>query len=57
MDNAGNVEAVNSVSLKRDNIAPVVSHSVSPAPNADDWNNDTVTVHFDAKRRRRRPRA
>ena len=49
VDNAGNAEAPNAVSLKWDNIAPTVTHTVTPPPNADDWNKADVTVHFDAK--------
>ncbi|WP_411720418.1 OmpL47-type beta-barrel domain-containing protein [Mycetocola sp.] len=49
VDKAGNAEAANGVALKWDNIAPTVSHSLSPAPNADDWNNSDVTVRFTAK--------
>jgi hypothetical protein len=49
VDNAGNVETPNSVALKWDNIAPTVTHTLTPKPNADDWNNSNVTVHFDAK--------
>ncbi|TQM64565.1 hypothetical protein FBY41_0934 [Humibacillus xanthopallidus] len=49
VDNAGNVEALNSVALKWDSIAPTVSHVLSPAANADDWNNSDVTVTFSAK--------
>lgn len=49
VDNAGNVEPKGSVSLKHDNIGPTVTHTLSPAPNADEWNNSDVTVHFDAK--------
>ncbi|WP_157984846.1 OmpL47-type beta-barrel domain-containing protein [Lentzea terrae] len=49
VDKAGNAEPANSVSLKWDNIAPAVTHTTSPAPNADDWNNSDVTVHFTAK--------
>jgi hypothetical protein len=49
VDNAGNQELVNAVGLKWDNIAPTVTHVLTPAPNADDWNNSDVTVHFDAK--------
>ena len=49
IDNAGNVEAANSASLKWDNIAPTVTHSLSPKPNAGDWNNSDVTVTFNAK--------
>jgi hypothetical protein len=49
VDVAGNVETANAVSLKWDNIAPTVTHSLSPAPNAQDWNNADVTVTFSAK--------
>jgi hypothetical protein len=49
VDNAGNVETANSVALKWDNIAPTVTHTLSPRPNADDWNNSDVTVTFNAK--------
>lgn len=49
VDNAGNRETAQGVSLEYDNIAPTVTHSVSPKPNAADWNRDDVTVHFTAK--------
>lgn len=49
VDRAGNAESSNSISLKWDNIAPTVSHSLSPAPNADEWNNTDVSVRFSAK--------
>ena len=49
VDNAGNTEPANQVALKYDNIAPTVTHTVTPAANADDWNNSDVTVHFEAK--------
>jgi len=49
VDNAGNAERTNSVSLKWDNIAPTVGHTLSPAPNAGEWNNTNVTVTFTAK--------
>ncbi|MFN2489221.1 MAG: OmpL47-type beta-barrel domain-containing protein [Actinomycetota bacterium] len=49
VDVAGNAEAPNAVALTYDNIAPAMTHSVSPKPNAADWNNSNVTVHFDAK--------
>jgi len=49
VDNADNAEAPNSVALKFDNIAPTVTHTLSPVPNADEWNNSNVTVHFIAK--------
>lgn len=49
VDEAGNVEPANHAGLDYDNIAPTVSHTVSPAANAADWNNSNVTVHFNAK--------
>jgi hypothetical protein len=49
VDRAGNVEQANSVSLKWDNIAPTVSHTLSPAANADGWTNADTTVTFSAK--------
>jgi hypothetical protein len=49
VDKAGNAELSNAVSLKYDNIAPTVTHTITPAPNADEWNNSDATVHFDAK--------
>lgn len=49
VDHAGNREPANSVALKWDNIAPAVTHTMSPNPNSADWNNADVTVHFDAK--------
>ncbi|SDJ12653.1 hypothetical protein SAMN05192558_110123 [Actinokineospora alba] len=49
VDHAGNAEPANAVALKWDNIAPAVTHTVSPAPNADDWNNSDTTVHFIAR--------
>jgi hypothetical protein len=49
VDKAGNLEPLNGVSLKYDNIAPMVTHTVAPSPNADQWNASDVTVHFDAK--------
>jgi hypothetical protein len=49
VDRAGNVEQANSVSLKWDNIAPTVSHALSPAANADGWTNADTTVTFSAK--------
>jgi hypothetical protein len=49
VDNAGNMEKPNSISLKWDNIAPTVTHTLSPAANANGWNNSDVTVAFSAK--------
>jgi hypothetical protein len=49
VDRAGNREATNGVALKYDNIAPFVTHSLDPSPNANEWNRSDVTVHFDAK--------
>jgi hypothetical protein len=49
VDNAGNVETSNSVALKWDNIAPTVTHTIVPLPNANDWNNSDATVTFTAK--------
>jgi hypothetical protein len=48
VDNAGNAEAKSGVSLKYDNIAPAVTHTVNPVANAAGWNKANVTVHFDA---------
>lgn len=49
VDRAGNVEEPNSVALKWDNIAPTVTHTLSPAANADGWTRSTTTVTFAAK--------
>jgi hypothetical protein len=49
VDKAGNAESANGVSLKWDNIAPTLGHTLSPKPNADEWNNADVTVTFTAK--------
>lgn len=49
VDNAGNVETANGIALKWDNIAPTVTHTLSPAANAGGWNNADTTVTFTAK--------
>ena len=49
VDKAGNAEAPNGVSLKYDNIAPMVTHTLTPLPNANEWSSSDVTVHFLAK--------
>jgi hypothetical protein len=48
VDNAGNRETQNSVEVRHDTIAPALTHTLTPAPNADGWNTDDVTVHFSA---------
>ncbi|HEX6354452.1 OmpL47-type beta-barrel domain-containing protein [Actinophytocola sp.] len=48
VDRAGNAERPNTAALKWDNIAPTVTHTVSPVPGADGWNNTDVTVRFAA---------
>ncbi|HMJ32750.1 MAG TPA: PxKF domain-containing protein [Baekduia sp.] len=49
VDKAGNLERENGISLKYDNIAPTVTHTLAPSPNADQWNSSDVAVHFIAK--------
>jgi hypothetical protein len=46
VDNAGNTEAAHTVHVKIDRTPPTISHSQSPAANADGWNNRPVTVTF-----------
>jgi hypothetical protein len=48
VDVAGNIEPSQQVVLKYDNIAPTVTHTVTPKANAAGWNNSNTTVHFDA---------
>jgi hypothetical protein len=48
VDNADNTELSNRVTLDYDNIAPTVTHSLTPAANAAGWNKDNTTVHFNA---------
>ena len=45
-DNAGNVEATKSESLKIDKTKPSIVGSKTPGPNANGWNNTDITVHF-----------
>jgi hypothetical protein len=49
VDRAGNVEPANTISLNSDTIAPSVTHSISPTPNAQGWNSADVVVTFSAK--------
>jgi hypothetical protein len=49
VDKAGNAEVLNGVALKYDNIAPMVTHTLTPSANANEWNSSNVNVHFDAK--------
>jgi hypothetical protein len=45
-DKAGNVEPTRSVTFAIDKTSPTISHSQSPAANANGWNNANVTVTF-----------
>ena len=49
VDRAGNVEPANTISLNGDTIAPSVTHTIDPAPNAEGWNDRDVEVTFSAK--------
>lgn len=46
VDNAGNVEAQQNVTVKIDKTAPGISHTQAPAANTRSWNNSDVTVTF-----------
>ena len=47
VDNAGNEEAHSTITVRIDKTAPTITHTQSPLPNADGWNNTDVTVTFD----------
>jgi hypothetical protein len=49
VDRAGNQEPRNTIGLAYDNIAPTLTHTVTPTPNAAGWNSSDVTVHFSAR--------
>ncbi len=49
VDDADNAELQKGVSLLFDNVAPTVTATLDPTPNAAGWNNDDVTVTFDAE--------
>ena len=46
VDEAGNTEAAQTVTVKIDLTRPTISHTVTPAPNAKGWNNTPVTVAY-----------
>jgi hypothetical protein len=46
VDLAGNEGVHGSATVKVDQTAPTISHSITPEPNADLWNNSDATVHF-----------
>jgi hypothetical protein len=46
-DNAGNVESIKNQTVKIDKSSPIIIGSRTPAPNANGWNDNNVTVHFD----------
>jgi hypothetical protein len=48
VDRAGNHEGANTSTIQWDNIAPTVSHSITPVPNASGWDNSDTTVTFSA---------
>ncbi len=47
VDNAGNVEAAKSVTVKIDKTKPQINHTQNPAANSAGWNNSDVTVTFE----------
>lgn len=49
VDEAGNAEVPKSVEVKIDLTKPIITHIVTPAPNAKGWNNSSVTVAYDCK--------
>lgn len=48
VDNAGNIESQNSLTVKLDKIPPTITTQLSPQPNSHSWNNTDVTVTFSA---------
>jgi hypothetical protein len=49
VDAAGNRETANGVEVRFDTIAPAVTHTVTPVPNAAGWNRSDATVSFSAR--------
>lgn len=47
VDNNGNVEEPNSVTVKVDESAPTITHATEPLANDAGWNNSAVTVSFE----------
>jgi hypothetical protein len=45
-DRAGNTESPHTVSFGIDKTSPTISHTQTPAANADGWNNTSVTITF-----------
>jgi hypothetical protein len=46
VDNADNVETHKTVPVKIDKTPPSITHTLSPLPNLNGWNNSNVTIHF-----------
>src|SRR5205823_1642406 len=46
VDRAGNAEPLNQVEVHYDNLAPTLTHVVTPPPNAAGWSTADTTVHF-----------
>jgi hypothetical protein len=46
IDKAGNEETHHTIHVGIDKSPPTITHTLSPVPNANGWNNSDVTVHF-----------
>jgi hypothetical protein len=49
VDNAGNASEPQVLSLQGDDVPPTITATVDPLPNANGWNNSTVSVKFTAE--------